>query len=157
CRVPVKLVVAGEVSNLARSAILEHVLVWTKAQRAVGIADANPHALLHTFCTPDFRCAVAHHRLHAEADIDMRAVGARVDCRKIPQNAAADRYALGLHADRLGDRKIAIALHYDIADKQQNALDRAGRNARSKKDKKCTGELAHGAHGVWCATVSISG
>src|SRR5262249_38111978 len=58
-RVPVELVVVGEESDLARGAIFDDVFMRAEAQRAVGAADANAHAIRHALGGPGLRRSVA--------------------------------------------------------------------------------------------------
>ena len=96
--VPVQLVVVGEEADLPRGAIFDDVFVRAVGDGDIGTADAHAHAVREALERPVFRSAVARDRLHVEADFDARAVVARVDGRKIPQDAAADFLAFGLHA-----------------------------------------------------------
>ena len=96
--VPIELVVVEEEADLPRGAIGDDVFVPAGAEKAIGTADADPDAVAQSFRGPVFRGAVAGDGTDLEADLDARAVLAGVGGRKIPQDAAADLVAFGLHA-----------------------------------------------------------
>ena len=145
--VPIELVVVGEEADLPVGAVADDVFVPAGAERPIGAADADADAVAQPFGDPIFRGAVARDRLDVEPHLDPRAVPAPVDGRKIAQDAAADLPAFRLHGDRLGDRKVAVALDRDVADEAQDALDRAGGRKRSQQHnerKRDAGDRDHG-------------
>jgi hypothetical protein len=90
---------------------------------------------------------VARHRLHVEADHDPAAVGARIGGGKIAEDAVADLVALGLYADGLGNREVAVALNLRIADEAQDALDRLRRPDRHDRKQKRNDNPPREQHG----------
>ena len=80
--VPIELVVVGEEADLPRGAIGDDVFVPAGAEKPIGAADADPDAVAQPFRGPVFRAAVAGDGPDLEADLDARAVLARVGGRK---------------------------------------------------------------------------
>src|SRR5262249_38166602 len=89
-RVPVKLIVIREESDLPRGAIANDVFVPPDAEQSIGVADAHSHPVRQALGDKVFRRAVTGHRLDVEANLDAGAVAVGVRGRKITQDAAAD-------------------------------------------------------------------
>src|SRR5262249_32900612 len=145
--VPVELVEVGKEPDLPRRAVADDVFMRAARQCAVGLADADAHAVRQGLDGERFRGAVALHRLDIEADDHARSVAPRIGGGKIAQEAASNRAALRLHADRLGHGKVAIALHHDVADEGENALLPRRRPGRAGDEEQASGDPAAGRHG----------
>src|SRR5262249_8967909 len=125
-RVPVKLVVVGEKSDLPVGAIADYVSVLAVGEQAVCAADTDAHAVRQRLGDEGLRRTVAGDGLDVEADLDARTVARAILGRKIPQDAATNLVPFRFDTDSLGHRKLAVALDCGIADELQNALDRTG-------------------------------
>jgi hypothetical protein len=121
-------------------------------QQPVGAADAHAHPVRQPLGDEVLRRAVAGYGLDVEADLDAGAVAIGVGGGEIAQDAAADLPPLGLHADRLGDRKVAVALDHGIADEQQDALCGRRRRERREKEKGRDCSRSRRDHGWRCVS-----
>lgn len=125
----------GEEAELARGAVLDVVAVLAAVEQHVGAADADAHAVGERLDRVRFGRAVAADRDDVERHAHRVAGAVGVRGRKVAQDAALDGRTVGLHDDRFGHRKRAVARDRDVGGEIDDALLACGSQAREREQQ----------------------